>query len=471
MTVPPQIARRSRSPSSITGLLSLAILVVATASCTHREVDVTNRPDLIVGPVTIQTPGEDPSPGVIRIADRAIRSIDRGESPPPEARFADHFLLPGLIDAHVHLPPWFLPGHTELVSTLFLAHGVTTIRETGSFGSRPFALREAIRSGDRAGPRIFACGAVLDGEPASFPFVRVVRDAAEARAAVAELADEGADCIKVYSRISDAALDAVREAAHARGLPVIGHLPETSPWTETRIDEIQHVCDPRCWQMKAGDFDAMIETAARAGIAHTPTLAVFEGQLRSYDYERQRESPLARLLPRFWRDVVWNPRFALGFRGIDAELHRAVVADVCGAVRRLHAAGVRVLAGTDPGNPFVVPGASLHEELRLLVRCGFTIPEAWAAATWQAGEALAIPGLGRIEVGAPADLLIFREDPMRDLAALDTLVAVIADGRLYEKAELDAALARQHAFFERPWIDAASVWLAEVVADRIARAQ
>lgn len=75
-----------------------------------------------------------------------------------------------------------------------------------------------------------------------------------------------------------------------------------------------------------------------------------------------------------------------------------------------------------------------------------------------------------IEVGAPADLLIFREDPMRDLAALDTLVAVIADGRLYEKAELDAALARLLAFFERPWIDAASVWLAKAVAERLVRA-
>jgi imidazolonepropionase-like amidohydrolase len=455
---------------TLTGLVLMPLLLAGVESCTRDAMRVASDSGSIVGPVTIRTAGAAPFPGVVHIADRTIRSIDAGDSPPPEARFAAHFLLPGLIDAHVHLPPWFLPGHVDLVSTLFLAHGVTAIRETGSFGSRPFALRDAIRAGDRAGPRIFACGAVLDGEPASFPFVRVARDAAEARAAVEELADDGADCIKVYSRISDEVLDAVREAAHSRGLPVIGHLPEASPWTETRLDEIQHVCDPRCWQMQTGDFDALIETAARAGITHTPTLAVYAGQLRSYDYEVSRESPLARLLPRFWRDVVWNPRYALGFRGIDAELHRAVVADVCDAVRRLHAAGVRVVAGTDPGNPFVVPGASLHEELRLLVRCGFTIPEAWAAATWQAGEALGMPGLGRIAVGAPADLLIFRDDPMQDLAALDTLVAVIVDGRLYEKAELDAALARQRAFFERPWIDAASVWLAEFVADRIARA-
>ncbi len=433
--------------------------------------------DRIAG-VVMHTPLTGSRRGSIAIAHGRITGVtpaDDSESG-SGSPYAGLHALPGLVDLHVHLPPWFAPGQTDLFTTLLLGHGVTTIRETGTCGSRPFALRESIRSGARAGPRIFACGTVLDGDPPTWPLVRVVRDAAEARAAVDDLAEQGADCIKVYSGISDAALAAIRDAAHERGLPVIGHLPAWAWFDEPRLDEIEHVCDPRCWEIGKREIAALVAAAREHGIAHTPTLVVFEGQLRSYEYETNLETPLARLIPRFWREVIWNPRYGLGFTaprtGQRAEreaMHRSMVDTVCDAVRQLHAAGVRVLPGSDSLNPFVVPGASLYEELRLFVRCGFTPAEALVAATWQAGEALGVPGLGRIESGAPADLLIFREDPTRDLAALDTLEAVVADGRLYRKADLDAALARQRERFAQWWFDGPSVWLADLVARGIAR--
>lgn len=90
--------------------------------------------------------------------------------------------------------------------------------------------------------------------------------------------------------------------------------------------------------------------------------------------------------------------------------------------------------------------------------------QAISSTTSQAGEVLGVPGLGRIQAGAPADLLVFHADPMRDLAAVDTLVAVIAAGRLYERADLETALVHEQAFYEHPWVDAASVWLAQRVA-------
>lgn len=390
-------------------------------------------------------------------------------------QFAGSYVLPGLIDMHVHLPPSVVPGQTELFNTLFLAHGVTTIRETGSFASRVFDVRQEVRSGQRAGPRIFACGEVLDGDPPTWPLARAVHDAASARAAVDDLVARGANCIKVMSNISSEALTAIREAARAHGLPLIGHLPAISSWNETRLDEIEHVCDPRCWSLGPSQIDELVETAMRAGIAHTPTLVVYENQLRAYDFETSARTPLALRMPRFWRDVIWNPLYRLGFeapapsqRAQREAAHRAMAASIHEAVRRLHQAGVRVYAGTDPFNPFVVPGASLHEEMRLLTESGFTLEEAWAAATWQAGEALGLPGLGRIETGAPADFLIFREDPTRNFAALGTLEAVVADGRLYTKDELDASLTRQGAYFESAWFDALSVAAARLVATAIA---
>ena len=120
------------------------------------------------------------------------------------------------------------------------------------------------------------------------------------------------------------------------------------------------------------------------------------------------------------------------------------------AVAWLHAQGVPILAGTDTMNPFVVPGASLHEELGHLAAAGISLPEVFDIATRRAGERLGIEGLGVLRPGAPADFVVFRDDPTRDLRALETLEAVVADGRLYPREALDEAIRRQLEFFDGP---------------------
>ena len=126
-------------------------------------------------------------------------------------------------------------------------------------------------------------------------------------------------------------------------------------------------------------------------------------------------------------------------------------------VRALHAAGVALYAGTDVQTPFVVPGASLHEELGLLVEAGIPVEEVWALATRSAGEFLGVPLLGTVQVGAPADLLLFRDDPTLDLAALATLEAVVSGGRLYTREDIDTGLALYRAQFESFFFDRLSV--------------
>jgi imidazolonepropionase-like amidohydrolase len=155
------------------------------------------------------------------------------------------------------------------------------------------------------------------------------------------------------------------------------------------------------------------------------------------------------LLPRYYRDVVWNPQAGLPFvRDIRPEVTTALARALPVMMRvvgRLHAAGVRVHAGTDVPSPLVVPGAGMHEELRLLAAAGLGIEGAWTAATRAAGESLGVPDLGVVRAGAPADLLLFRDDPTVDLRALTTLRAVVAQGRLYPRADLEAAIAEHRA--------------------------
>jgi imidazolonepropionase-like amidohydrolase len=120
----------------------------------------------------------------------------------------------------------------------------------------------------------------------------------------------------------------------------------------------------------------------------------------------------------------------------------------------MHDAGVRLHSGTDALVAFVVPGASLHRELRLFVRAGLTPEQALAISTRASAEFLGVPELGRLRAGAPAELAIFRDDPTQSLDALDTLLGVVRDGRLYSRADLDAQLERYRSHFEGGLYDA-----------------
>jgi imidazolonepropionase-like amidohydrolase len=206
-------------------------------------------------------------------------------------------------------------------------------------------------------------------------------------------------------------------------------------------------------------------------IAHTPTLVVLDRLAAVEDYDAARAEPDAQLLPRFYRDVVWSPSEGLPFlRNRTAEdyaYYREGLTRGSALVARMHRAGVPIYAGTDTQVPFQVPGAALHRELRLLSDAGLGPDGALATATTLPGHALGIPGLGRVEPGSPADLLVFREDPTLDLDALGTLEAVIADGRLYRVADLEVQLERYRKHHEGHIFDSVSMALVRRVMGRI----
>ncbi len=407
--------------------------------------------------------------GDIGIAPRAdVPDPERRDEADP-ARYAGSYVLPGLIDMHVHLPPATPLGDLELASLLFLLHGVTTVRDTGSVDGTVLEARRAIRLGEFPGPRIFTCGAILDGEPPFGPEARVVRDASEASAAVDELAAAGVDCIKVHDRLSPEALRAVREAAARHRLPVIGHVPAQVPFDEAGLADVQHLTGIVAQgELSAERERAIVAASAAHGIAHTPTLVFLERAARLGDRSLLAD-PTVRFLPRYYPDVLWR-------RASDARLHGLAADDPESArerpqvakrlVKAMHDAGVEIHVGTDAMSPFVVPGASLHEEMWALVDAGLTPEQVWIAATRTAGKALGQPTLGTIAVGAAADLLVFREDPTQNLSALQTLEAVVAAGRLYSRAELQEALGRWQRRFENPLYEAITLRLAAWLVPR-----
>ena len=428
--------------------------------------------------VTLVNPGAGRAPGRrVRVEGGTIASI---EATAPDAPAPQGYLLPGLVDMHVHGPDASIAGQEDLHSLLYLAHGVTTVRDTGG-GIGRLERGRRIARGELAGPRIFACGLLHDGDPPVWRSSIVVETAEQARVAVAEHAEYGFDCLKVYERLRPEALAALVREARAIDMPVVGHVPVRVRLEEAGIDDVQHLrgverAEPyepifdvvQLLRRRTDDWDALdderigeiVRISREQSIAYTPTLVLLDRQARTGDLASLRADPALRLLPRFYPALTWNPE---GFPWYDAltpehwKASQRTATKAARVVAALFRGGVRIHAGTDVGNPFLVPGASLHEELRALVAAGLTPEEAWLTATRWAGEFLRAPGLGVIEVGAPADLLLFREDPTRDLAALSTLDAVVADGRLYSRATLDRALAASERHYHSRLYDAVSM--------------
>jgi len=427
-------------------LLGFALVIFAALALLRPPQFAVPPTGTILTGVQLVNPGLERLPGrTIHVQGDRIDRIDATPGEAPPGPWAGRTVLPGLIDLHVHHPPALAWGEPQLFSLLFLAYGVTTVRDVGSVMPRALDRHaRAIAEGRRPGPRTLRCGPFVDGAPPDWPGARVVHDPAEAERAVREVAEAGYDCVKLYNKLDRESLAAALGTAAELGLPVVAHVPHSVPGIDSMQGaEIQHLMGlvERFSRPPEERIDAYVGTSVRLGLTHVPTIVAFARAAEIPGARPDETDPVLLRMPSYQRDILWrrdgNP---LARHLGEAALGRpALMKQV---VRRLHAAGVPVLAGTDTLNPRVVPGASLHEELAHLVDAGLSPEEAWVAASRGAGAALGVPNLGHITPGAPADLLIFRDDPTRDLAALDSLEAVVAAGRLYPRAALDAEAER-----------------------------
>lgn len=428
--------------------------------------------DLVLADVTLVRPGAGRrSHQTLRVGGGRIASIadyaPATDGTPEARRYAGAVVTPGLVDLHVHHPPGALATDVQAFDLLDLDFGVTSVRDCGSFDGSVLETRAAVAAGAFAGPRIFACGPLIDGDPPFWPGAEIAHDAAEGERIVDRVAATGVDCIKAYSHLSADALRGVRDAAHRHHLTLVGHVPVSVPLEAAHIDDVQHLSGvpglpppslrdeliPALlagWDtIDAARIDAVVRTSLAQGIVYTPTLVILKRFVELASGSLPPHVPGVDVLPRYYPEIFWRPGAVTGWSvpALTPATARRIVANLREVVRRLHEAGVTLHVGTDSFNPFAPPGAALHEELREFVAAGFSAEEALAAATRGNGAALPPKGLGSLEPGAPADLLVLRQDPTRDLSALSTLEAVVADGRLYPKERLDEAVARYRDHF------------------------
>jgi len=417
----------------------------------------------------------------VLIDDGAITAVAE-PAPRQAARILDgegRYLLPGLWDSHVHVFSSAL--EPAVAFDMYLVNGVTGVRDMG--GLLPLAeqqrIQASVESGTMRGPRIVLSGAWVDAAPGSWPGMFIADTPAEARARVAEIAEQGWAAVKAYSMLSEPVYRALAEAAQAHGLPLVGHIPESvtlatalaaghaimehagrlakacSPRERAmvgRVAEALQSAEPRSAMIAemathnritlethdAALCQRVIDQVVRSGMAIAPTLVVagfYIGDRPEPDSERMR------VLPAAIREAWGEPDFRLEAMTDDlrAIADRSIALDH-ETLAAAHGAGVPILASTDASfaNPFLFHGYSLHDELARYVELGLTTREALYAATVAPATALDLPDQdGTIAAGRRADLLLVEADPLDSLETLRTPVAVIAKGRVFDRSALD----------------------------------
>jgi imidazolonepropionase-like amidohydrolase len=391
------------------------------------------------------------------------------------------YLIPGLWDMHVHsaFGDWF-PGGRDIILPLFIANGVTGVRDMG--GDAPVLLewRKQIAAGQIIGPRMIISGPMLDGYLPNgklrFPSSIAITTPTSAVAAVDSLKTQGMDFIKVQSAISHDAYLAAAAEAHKQGLPIVGHVPDKvriKEVVEAGQKSIEHLMgifegcstEEDKFIKGEGNLKLLLTTQDRERCElltkllvqnqtwQVPTLAWQRGGT-FLDQRDLKHQPLDKYVPVYWRDVTWHRftdemmpdllRDPLGLR----QQYFTCNLQMVGA---LHHAGVPFMAGTDaaPG-VYIMPGFSLHDELANFVEAGFTPMEALQTATSNPAKFLGIEAsFGSVEPGKIADLVLLSANPLEDIRNTQKINIVIAGGRLFDRAALGQILMKVEAAAKR----------------------
>jgi hypothetical protein len=280
----------------------------------------------------------------------------------------------------------------------------------------------------------------------------------------------GADFIKVYNLLPRDAYFATMEQAKRQNVAAVGHVPfevraveaaDAGQRSMEHLDGLDFACSSRddslranllarpsreLWQrtqaalVETWSADACgpaVEAYRRNGTWQVPTL-VLGWALVTADSVLTDSAQMAVIPARAraaWRSLIEEMPAA------ERDMERDGFAQAVATTRLLHRAGVPILAGTDVGNPLLVPGYSLHRELELLVRAGLTPLAALQAATLNPARFLkATDSLGTVTSGKLADLVLLDANPLADIEATRRIHAVVVNGRLLDRRALDTLL-------------------------------
>jgi imidazolonepropionase-like amidohydrolase len=406
---------------------------------------------------------------------RDKRIVDLGKSrdvrPPRDAAIVEargQYVIPGLWDMHVHtvFGDW-LPRNEKVTLPLFVANGVTGVRDMGSDLEVVKRWRAEIEAGRLLGPRMIIAGPMLDGPVPRFPSSAPVATASDGRKVVDDLKARGVDFIKIQSLIPRDGYFAAAEEAKKLGLTFVGHVPDAvraSEASNAGQRSIEHftgifegcstieddlIKGPKSLGVNVKTFDpvrarSLIELMARNQTWQVPTLVWERGQWLVDDIDLSHD-PLIKYAPAAWKDRTW-PMFVREItEGMDTDplpVRKHFVQMELDMTLAMFRAGVPFMAGTDTAaGVHIFPGFSLHDELALFVRAGLTPMQALQTATRNPALFLGrLADMGTVEKGKLADLVLLDANPLEDIANTRRIRAVVLAGRYFGRGDLDRML-------------------------------
>ncbi len=340
-------------------------------------------------------------------------------------------VLPGLIESHTHLSK----AYGEALGRIWLAFGVTTVRNPATNAFEGQEEREAVLSGARVGPRVVTTGEPLDGSRIYYPGGVALDGGALVDAQLARATTLGFDFIKTYVRLPDLLQKRVIEGAHRAGMPVTSH--EIYPAVAWGADGVEHVrgtsrrgYSPKMSELRRSYAD-VTQLLTASGMTLTPTITIQGGfqVLSARDPWWVTDARIARLFPA--TVAAAGQKLTAAPLAPDALAARqALVVPQERFVAAVVNGGGRVIAGTDsPINPY---GVALLSELEHYVRGGLTPAQAIRTATAVPAEAMGLGAdLGTIEAGKLADLVIVDGDPLTSITDLRRTRTVVIGGRVH----------------------------------------
>ena len=339
-------------------------------------------------------------------------------------------VMPGLIEMHAHLGKEF----GEALGRIWLAYGITSVRNPAANPYEALEDKEAIGAGVRRGPRVFSTGGPFDG-------TRIFYSGGVALAGDQQLSMElqktvqlGFDLIKTYVRLDDRLQKRVIEFAHANGMPVTSH--EIYPAVASGADGVEHIrgTSRRGYSPKVTalnhSYQDVIEMLTASKMTLTPTLGI-QGAYQlalARDPSRLDDVRFRTLFPAGVIRAAEQQAKSIAAREFDARA--AILRPARDTIRRVVQGGGIVIAGTDsPINPYAL---AYHTELELFAESGLTPFEVLQTATLRAAEALGeAANLGSIEAGKLADLVVVVGDPLADVRNARNVRTVIKNGEVH----------------------------------------
>jgi imidazolonepropionase-like amidohydrolase len=454
---------------AFTGLL---LLVACTAALAEAEAGSSTL--AITHAAVIDATGTPAQPDMtVVIEDGRITQIDKSADlrVPKNATVVNargKYLIPGLWDMHVHtvFGDW-LPRNEKITLPLFVANGITGVRDMGGDLDVLKQWRADIAAGRLLGPRMIIAGPMLDGPIPRFPSSAPVANAADARKVVDDLKAQGVDFIKIQSLIPRDGYFAAADEAKKVGLTFVGHVPdavrasEASNAGQKSIEhftgvfegcstiEDQLIKGPKTLGQNVKTFDPgrareLIALMAKNHTWQVPTLVWERGQWLVDGIDLSHD-PLTKYAPAAWKERTW-PMFVKDIlKDMDTDplpVRKRFVQMELEMTLAMFRAGVRFMAGTDTAaGVHVFPGFSLHQELALFVQAGLTPMDALQTATRNPAEFMGrLSDLGTVEKGKLADLVLLDANPLDDIGNTRKIRAVVLAGRYFSRTDLDRML-------------------------------